>query len=512
MTVTINGTTGYTGPIGAIGDLSTTGNTTLGDASGDTLTINGNTASIPNNLNFTSGNIGVGVTPRAKLDVNGGIILGNGQNLSWGNVYGAGIPLIAGAAASGLDFYPAGSTSGLSMRLDTSGNLGLGVTPSAWNSDYKALDVSTYGNFYGRVATPNVGVVLNGYRNSGGSWIYKTTNAAARYEQDSGFHIWYNAASGTAGNAITFTQAMTLDTSGNLGVGTASPSLKLDVVGNSRVAYAASGNVYTTVASGASVVQLYTDGTTSGIYASGAAIPLTFSANGAERMRITSGGTVIVGTGTTSSTDTMLLYPASGDAVLNIKGPGAYMGLNSIAGGYSAITGYDNGTARWSVGQFARGGSDGASIYYGSSYTEAARFASTITTYRALLLSGGMADTYTGSLSGNYTSGTWYEIANSGNLGTGIFILQVYVDTYSANGSVYYMIYASVPFFMYNVGSNNTVTFDLPTMFGTGHASNGVAAPPIRLRLTPSGQGIFVDIQPNQSWTGLNGTGGRNVN
>jgi hypothetical protein len=36
-----------------------------------------------------------------------------------------------------------------------------------------------------------------------------------------GFHAWYTAPSGTAGNAITFTQAMGLDVSGNLLVGLA---------------------------------------------------------------------------------------------------------------------------------------------------------------------------------------------------------------------------------------------------------------------------------------------------
>jgi hypothetical protein len=40
-----------------------------------------------------------------------------------------------------------------------------------------------------------------------------------------GKHKWYTAPSGTAGNAITFTQAMTLDASGNLGIGTTSPTL-----------------------------------------------------------------------------------------------------------------------------------------------------------------------------------------------------------------------------------------------------------------------------------------------
>jgi hypothetical protein len=44
------------------------------------------------------------------------------------------------------------------------------------------------------------------------------------YGQTSGQHQWYTAPSGTAGNAITFTQAMTLNASGNLGIGTTSPS------------------------------------------------------------------------------------------------------------------------------------------------------------------------------------------------------------------------------------------------------------------------------------------------
>jgi hypothetical protein len=42
------------------------------------------------------------------------------------------------------------------------------------------------------------------------------------YQQNGGEHSWSSAASGTAGNAITFTQAMTLDSSGNLLVGTTS--------------------------------------------------------------------------------------------------------------------------------------------------------------------------------------------------------------------------------------------------------------------------------------------------
>jgi hypothetical protein len=108
------------------------------------------------------------------------------------------------------------------MRLDSSGNLGLGVTPSAWSGataiqvgsgSYASVSGSgTYGGAY----------TSNAYYNSG--WKYIGSNNATLYQQLGGAHSWHTAASGTAGNAISFTQAMTLDASGNLGVGTTSPA------------------------------------------------------------------------------------------------------------------------------------------------------------------------------------------------------------------------------------------------------------------------------------------------
>jgi hypothetical protein len=58
--------------------------------------------------------------------------------------------------------------------------------------------------------------LTNAYLNSAGTPTYKQSSFATQYLQTAGQHIWYNAPSGTAGNAITFTQAMTLDASGNL--------------------------------------------------------------------------------------------------------------------------------------------------------------------------------------------------------------------------------------------------------------------------------------------------------
>ena len=85
------------------------------------------------------------------------------------------------------------------------------------------------------------------YDSTDSRWEYRYTgDASARYSINAlGQHIWYNAASGTAGNAISFTQAMTLDASGNLGIGTASPAQKLEVAGAARLGLVNRSATYT---------------------------------------------------------------------------------------------------------------------------------------------------------------------------------------------------------------------------------------------------------------------------
>jgi hypothetical protein len=58
------------------------------------------------------------------------------------------------------------------------------------------------------------------------------------YGQDDGLHAWYTAPSGTAGNAITFTQAMTLFSTGNLAVGVTS---SFTIGGTAKVSVYADG-------------------------------------------------------------------------------------------------------------------------------------------------------------------------------------------------------------------------------------------------------------------------------
>ena len=169
---------------------------------------------------------------------------------------------------------------------DASGNVGIGVTPSAYSSETKAIDIGAYGVSISNTAGYQASYANNAYYNAG--WKYKATGyAPAMYAQNSGSHSWNTAPSGTAGNAITFTQAMTLDNSGNLGVGATS-------------GFNAFSGTETTVYiknAGANVASLYLDASRKWSVLSGTSGQLAFYdiTGGAERMRIDSSGNLLVG-------------------------------------------------------------------------------------------------------------------------------------------------------------------------------------------------------------------------
>ena len=144
------------------------------------------------------------------------------------------INTITSAASTALTIQSAGTTA---ITVDTSQNVGIGVVPSAWGSVYsKAIQISTQGAYIaGNTSTYSGGTYAwfgnNGYLDSSAVFRYTASTSACQYSQIANQHIWSYAASGTAGNAITFSEAMRIDSSGNLLVGTTSAnSSRLSVV------------------------------------------------------------------------------------------------------------------------------------------------------------------------------------------------------------------------------------------------------------------------------------------
>jgi hypothetical protein len=149
-----------------------------------------------------------------------------------------------GITAKGFKFKGYGTEL---MTLDASGNLGLGVVPSAWYTTLKAEQIGQQGSLAYDAGNGNLLVGKNFYKSTASVYNYVANDFASIVIQGAGTHSWHTAPSGTAGNPITFTQAMTLDASGNLLVGTATASGALtggyNVIYNSGSTYLNTGHV-----------------------------------------------------------------------------------------------------------------------------------------------------------------------------------------------------------------------------------------------------------------------------
>jgi hypothetical protein len=253
--------------------------------------------------------------------------------------------------------FKTGSSPATTMTLDASGNLGLGVTPQAWSTP--AFEV------IGGLAISSVSgadYTLNAYYNAG--WLYRSNGTATRYEQNTSQHRWFTAPSGTAGNAISFTQALTLSSNSPFLTGT-----NLDA-GSNALAIGMTG-----------------------------AQNLAFFTNNTERARITSGGDLLVGTTDTGAAGLgvsnllNLTFPeGSGTSYANVFRQ-ASSAATVIANGYkrsATASGFASsvGTS-WAKTAIGLGVSTGAITFYADSAATVANGTDVTPTERARITSGG---------------------------------------------------------------------------------------------------------------------------
>ena len=233
-------------------------------------------------------------------------------------------------------YLPAANSVGIAtnsterIRIDSSGSMGLGVTPSAWvAASWKVLQIGSGASIAGRVVAgteDQIYVSANAYND--GAWKYIGTNFAANYYQDNGEHVWRTAPSGTAGNAITWTTGMTLNASGGcqhlntISVGNATPSTS-----GAGITFPATQSASTN----ANTLDDYEEGTWTPIDSSGASLSFTGTSGNCHYTKIGNQVTCVFN----------LVYPVT------VSGAGPVIGglpftakstTNSVAGGFVTYT------------------------------------------------------------------------------------------------------------------------------------------------------------------------------
>jgi hypothetical protein len=249
------------------------------------------------------------------------------------------------------------------MYLNSSGNLGLGVTPSAWGGNAKGIQITNYGSVSGNSNIGTASLAANAYEYADNGWKRTNATSAGLYQISyTGAHTWSQAVASTANSIISWTQAMTLDNSGNLGIGTTSPSTGGRFVVYGKVSYAGQNQValFYSQTSGGAVINFQDTASANGSAVGGTGDNLTFytssgGGNLTEHARISSSGQLLVGQGA-----------SNGYGLLQVAG-GIVSGTKSSATG-SMYTFNQTNDAFLSMGS----SSDGSYHYINSNYDTSA--------------------------------------------------------------------------------------------------------------------------------------------
>ena len=180
-------------------------NTLSGGTSGTGYSFDGSAPAGSLSL-ISSGRFGIGMSlPTSKLTIGSDSFTAAASNTTGMYTGANGLIILSDglfvATRAGVD----------RVVLDTSGNLGLGVTPSAWSSIYKAFQIGAQGAFWANATANDIYMSANYLYDGANKYI--ANGYASFYSQNSGEHIWKTAPNNTsgAGAAATFTQVLAVD-------------------------------------------------------------------------------------------------------------------------------------------------------------------------------------------------------------------------------------------------------------------------------------------------------------
>lgn len=240
-------------------------NTIVGSISGSSGSTTGNAATATalqtaRNINGTSFNGTADITITAAAGTLTGATLAAGVTASSLTSVGTLTSLTMSGAITGVtDFTNTGNSilgnasadtlnaGNGDLIKDSSGRVGVGVTPSAWTSGNKVIDLNTRGLGLGG-GTDSGSVTVNAY-NDTGTWKYKGTSALGptKIEFFDGATTISRAVSGTAAATITWLDTVIFTSAGKVALQTVGAGLSIKEGSNAKQGTA-------TLVAGASVV------------------------------------------------------------------------------------------------------------------------------------------------------------------------------------------------------------------------------------------------------------------
>ena len=209
-------------------------------------------------------------------------------------------------------FMALGTNNAERMRIDSSGNVGIGVTPnSGWGTgtgSRQALQIG-FGSIAGRLNDLNTEISNNAYAVTTGSnptWAGMTRFSKQQIELDNSGNIKFNIAPTVDQSAFdsspnfTWTEAMTLDSSGNVGIGvTPARQVHMHNASGDNNFHITNSTTGSTATDGFSIVSQST--TNDVLFNQRETANMRFFTANDEKMRIDSSGNVGIGTSSPAS-------------------------------------------------------------------------------------------------------------------------------------------------------------------------------------------------------------------